>query len=106
MPRTSMIRQAERWSVCLGAGGGDDRVGDEAESKPEQDSPGDQFLEFCGAGHREQFDDDVKNGATRQRQEGDGEQWRADLLADDGPEEGRATPDETEQNEPSPRRAL
>src|SRR5215469_10427041 len=86
----------------LGAGGGDDRVGDEAKHEPEQDGPGDQFLELRGPGHGEKLDHDVEDGAGRQGKEGDTKQRRLDLLADDRAKEGGPAADQAEQDRPPP----
>src|SRR5215471_11168253 len=105
-PPGANLEQTCSQSGASGAGRGDDRVGHEAEHQPQQDSPGDQLLHPGGTRNGQELDHDVQDGARRQRQEGNTQQGRGDLHADDGAGEGGAAADKPEQREPRPGRPL
>ena len=90
----------------LGAGGGDDRVGDEAQGEAEQDGPGGDHLELGGPRHGEEFDHHVQDRPGGQGQERDAEDGAGELFADQRAQEGRAAADQAEQEQARPGRPL
>jgi hypothetical protein len=84
---------ASGWS---GAGGGEDGVGGEAEHEAEEDAPAGDLFEAELAGHRQQFDHDVEDGAGGQAEEGHRQGVADHALPDDRADEGGGAADQTE----------
>src|SRR5215813_12080566 len=72
-----------------GAGGRNDRVGEESGDQAGQESPGGDLFEVETAGDSEQLDDDVEDRAGGQGKERDADRGVGVALPDQGADEGR-----------------
>ena len=84
------------------AGGGHDRVGDEAGEQAEQQAVGEQVAAAGLGGDAEQLDDDVEDRAGREGQEDDADRLAGEAVADRGADERRPAADQRRAAEQEP----